>query len=109
MGAIAAHMALTVLPGGLLAALVVAPSAARTVVAGLLGTVPSLLLRLLTSDGGLLTGPASWFAQVGTELQAVDLGLFRISAGIVLVVGGAVVAVLLYRNAVHRFQRYAPP
>lgn len=109
MGAIAVHMALTVLPGGLLAALVVAPSAARTGIASLLGYLPSLLLGLLTSDGGFLTGPASWFARLGTELQAIDLGLFRIGAGVVLVVGGAVVAVLLYRNAVHRFQRYAPP
>lgn len=109
MSAVAVHAVLTVLPGGLLAALVVAPSVARTVVSGLVGFVPGFLLELLSgSDGGLLATAAGWFIHVGNELQAADLGLIRVGAGGILLIGGIVVVILLYRNAVHRFQRYNP-
>ncbi|RRJ31177.1 hypothetical protein [Halocatena pleomorpha] len=60
------------------------------------------------SDAGISAAAVNWFARLGTELQAINLGQFRISAGVVLVVGGVVTGVLLYRNAVHRFQRYSP-
>lgn len=109
MSAVAVHAALIVLPGGLLAALVVAPSVARTVVSGLVGFVPAFLLGLLSgSDGGILAVAAGWFTHVGNELQAADLGLVRVGTGGLLLIGGIVVAILLYRNAVHRFQRYSP-
>ncbi len=109
MSAVAVHAALTVLPGGLLAALVVAPSIARTGVSGLVGFVPAFLLGLLSgSDGGILATAAGWFTHVGNELQAADLGLVRVGTGGLLLIGGIVVAILLYRNAVHRFQRYSP-
>ncbi len=109
MGAVAVHAALTVLPGGLLAALVVNPSATRTVVASLFGFVPAFLLGILPgSDAGISATAVDRLAGLGTEIQAIDLGQFRIGAGVVLVVGGVVAAILLYRNAVHRFQRYSP-
>lgn len=110
MSAVAVHVVLTVLPGALLAALLIAPSTARAILAGLFGFVPAFLLELLAeSNGGLLAMVAGWFTDIGDGIQAVGLGQVQVVAGGSLLLGGALVSILLYRNAIHRFERYSPP
>ena len=109
MSAVAVHAAVTVLPGALLAALLLVPSAARAVLAGVFGFLPAFLLELIAgSDGGVLTGVTEWFAGFGSGIQAVGLTQLRSVAGGALLFGGVLVSILLYRNAIHRFGRYAP-
>jgi hypothetical protein len=109
MSAVAVHAAVTVLPGALLAALLLVPSAARAVLAGVFGFLPAFLLELIAgSDGGVLTGVTEWFAGLGNGIQAVGLTQLRSVAGGALLFGGVLVSILLYRNAIHRFERYAP-
>lgn len=94
-------------PGVVLAALVIAPGAARTVLAGLLGFVPVILLELLSrSNEGLLTGVAGSFRAIGQAIQGISLGQLQIVGGSALLIGGVFISILLYRNAVHRFKRY---
>ncbi|WP_115865308.1 hypothetical protein [Halorussus litoreus] len=108
--AVAVHAALTVLPGALLAALVVAPGGARAVLAGLFGFVPAILLELLVgSNGGALVGVAEAFRGVGESVQGIGLDQLRVVGGGAVLLGGVLVSVLLYRNAVSRFERYSPP
>jgi hypothetical protein len=110
MSAVIVHAALTVIPGALLAALLIVPSIARVVLAGVFGFVPAVLLELLAgSDSGLLAGIAKWFSGLSEGIQAVGLPLLQGVAGGALLIGGVLVSVLLYRNAVHQFDRYSPP
>ena len=109
MSAVAVHAAVTVLPGALLAALLLVPSAARAVLAGVFGFLPAFLLELIAgSNGGVLIGVTEWFAGLGNGIQAVGLIQLQSVAGGALLFGGVLVSILLYRNAIHRFERYAP-
>lgn len=110
MSAVAVHAALIVGPGAVLAALVIAPGTARAVLAGLFGFVPAFLLELLSgSNEGLLTGVSRSFSAIGQAIQGISLGQLQIAGGGALLIGGVLVSILLYRNAVHRFKRYTPP
>jgi hypothetical protein len=109
MTAVVVHAALTVLPGALLAALVVAPSTARAVLAGLFGFVPAFVIEWLAgSDGGLLAGIAAWFTGVGNAIQALGMLRVQVIGGGAVLIGGVLVSILLYRNAVRRFEQYSP-
>jgi ABC-2 type transport system permease protein len=103
--AVAVHLGLTVLPGAMLALLVVAPDVARTVLAGLLGYLPAVLLGLV---GDPFSGLTAWFGGVGAAVQATGLARVRLVAGGVLIACGALVAGGAYRYAVGRFDRYDP-
>lgn len=110
MSAVTVHEALTVGPGVVLAALVITPGAARIVFGDLFGFVPAFLLELLSgSNEGLLTGAAESFSTIGQAIQGVGLGQLQIVDGSALLISGVLVSMLLYRNAVHRFERYTPP
>ena len=109
MSAVAVHAALIVVPGGLLAGLVVAPGGVRTVLAGLFGALPAVLLELLAgSDAGALAGASAWFGDVGEAIGSVGLAELR-ALGAGLLVAGVAVAGLLYRYAIRRFDGYTPP
>lgn len=109
MSAVAVHVVLSVLPGALLAALLIAPELARVVIAGVSGFVPAFVLGLLPgSNSGLLAGTIEWFSSVGQGVQAVGLAQLQVGGGGMLLVGGVLVSFLLYRNAVNRFERYSP-
>jgi len=109
MSAVAIHAAVTVLPGALLAALLLVPSAARAVLAGVFGFLPAFLLELIAgSNGGVLTGVTEWFAGLGNGILAVGLTQLQSVAGGALLFGGVLVSILLYRNAIHRFEQYSP-
>ncbi|MCD2200978.1 hypothetical protein LPA44_13895 [Halobacterium sp. KA-4] len=109
MSAVAVHVVLSALPGALLAALLIAPELARVVIAGVFGFAPAFVLGLLPgSNSGLLAGAIEWFSGVGQGVQAVGLAQLQVGGGGMLLVGGGLVAFLLYRNAVHRFEGYSP-
>lgn len=104
------HLALTVLLGGVLAMLIINPRMAQTILAGLIGFVPAFLLRLLSDSGsGLLATVADWFTTIGDGIQAVDLGQLQVVGGGTFLISGIFISLLLYRNAVYRFERYSPP
>lgn len=109
MLATAVHAGLTVVPGGILVALVVAPGGARAALAGVVGGLPALVLQLLArSDDGPMVAASESLLAVGQSIQSIGLEPFRIVGGGLLVLGGVCVAVLLYRNAIGRFERYSP-
>jgi len=109
MTAVMVHAVFTVLPGALLATLVVAPSTARAVFAGLFGVVPAFVIEWFAGpNGGLLAGIAEWFIGVGTAIQALGILRVQVIGGGAVLIGGILMSILLYRNAVHRFQQYSP-
>lgn len=96
-------------PAALLALLLLDAQLARALVAGIAGFLPAVLLQLIAGeDGGVLSDGATWFQSIGTALQSVGVEAFRLAAGGLLVVGAVVVAILSYRLAVRRFDRYSP-
>lgn len=110
MSAVILHLTVTVIPGALLALLVISPKTARAVLAGLFGFVPAFLLELLIGpDNGLLATAAAWFIDIGKQIQTVSLGKLQGIGGGVVLIGGVIIAILLYQNAIHRFERYSPP
>ncbi|SDD54393.1 hypothetical protein [Natrinema hispanicum] len=111
MTAVAVHAVLVLLPGALLAALLVAPRVARTVLAGVFGFVPTIVLELLNSspDGiGILSTAAGAFRAVGENILAIGLDQLQIIGGGATLIGGILCSYILYQNAVHRFNRYVP-
>jgi len=108
MTAIIVHAAFSILPGALLAVLAVAPSTGRTVLAGLVGVVPSLLIEWFAgADGSLLMGTAEWFMNVGNAVQALSILQVRLIGGGAVLAGGVLISILLYRNAIRRFEQYS--
>ncbi|MFC7114684.1 hypothetical protein ACFQH2_06540 [Natronoarchaeum sp. GCM10025703] len=109
MAAVVVHAGLTTVPGGVLAALVIAPAAARTGLAGLFGFLPAISLQLLSrSDGGVLIRVGESFANLGEVIQSIGLARLQLVGGGLLLLGGVLVAVMLYLNAIGRFERYSP-
>jgi ABC-2 type transport system permease protein len=109
MTAVAVHAALTVVPGAFLAALVVVPGTAQAVLAGLTGFIPAFALELLgNSSGGVLTAMAGAFSDVGEGIRTISAARLRAVGGATGLAGGVLVSILLYRNAVSRFERYSP-
>ena len=96
-------------PATLLALCLLNPRFARTLVAGLVGFLPAVLLQLVAGeDAGVLSDASTWFHGIGTAVQSVSGESFQIVGGGLLVVGAVVVTVLSYRLAVRRFDRYSP-
>lgn len=109
MTAVAIHSLLTVLPGALLAALLVAPRTARAFLAGIFGLVPTVLLELLSgSANGPLATAADVFRTIGENIQAVGPGQLRLVGGGFLLLGGVLCSYLLYQTAIRRFNQYNP-
>lgn len=109
MTAIMCHMALVMIPGSLLVMLVVAPHLVRRVLTGLLGTLPAVVVRLfMDSSGGPLSTAVVWFTHIGEVLETVESGQLQIGGGGILLIGGGLIMILLYRNAIHRFEQYSP-
>jgi hypothetical protein len=103
------HFLGVTIPGALLTALLVEPELARTLIAGLNGFLPAALLQLATGGGsGVLSDVGTWFQNLGTAIQSIDLESFQLIAGGLLVVGAVIVAVVSYRAAIHRFDSYSP-
>jgi len=110
MTAIAVHAFLVVLPGALLAMLIIAPRAARAILAGVFGFVPTVLFELLSSStGGPLATATEAFRTIGESIQAVEPGQLQFSGGAILLLGGVLCSSLLYQYAVRRFNQYVPP
>jgi len=103
MTAVLVHLGLTVLPGGLLALLVVAPGVARALVAAVGGTLPAIALRAV---GGPATPLAAVFDGVGLTVRSMGPLELRLVLGGLLVVGGLAAAVVAYRRAIRRFDGY---
>jgi len=96
-------------PATLLALCLLNPRFARTLVAGLVGFLPAVLLQLVAGeDAGVLSDASTWFHGIGTAVQSVSGESFQIVGGGLLVVGAVVVTVLSYQLAVRRFDRYSP-
>ena len=109
MSAALVHMALILVPGALLTMLVIIPRIARGVLAVLFGSLPAFLLELLTdSTGDLFSTAATRFNDVGRVIRTAEIGHLQIVVGGILLISGVLVLVLLYRHAVHRFERYSP-
>ncbi|WP_135805384.1 hypothetical protein [Halorussus marinus] len=109
MTAVIAHIAVTALPAGWLAALVVAPRIARAALAVVFGFLPAVVLGLASrSSDGALAAAGEQFREVAAQIQAIGLDQLWL-VGAAVAVAGAVVAALLYANAVRRFDGYAPP
>jgi ABC-2 type transport system permease protein len=110
MSAVAVHAALVLVPGGFLVALLIAPVVARAILAGIVGYVPAILLNLLSgAQSGILASIAGMFARLGDGVLAIELGLLQIAGGGLLLLASSLLSVILYRNAVQRFDRYTPP
>jgi len=105
----ALHFLGVTIPGALLTVLLLEPQLARTLIAGLTGFLPAALLQLATGGSGFLSDVGTWFHGIGTAVQSLGLGSFRLAAGGLLVVGAVTVAAISYRVAVRRFDRYSPP
>lgn len=106
----ALHFLGVTVPGTLLALLLLEPELARALVAGIAGFLPAALIQLIAGeDGGALSDVSIWFQDIGMAMQSVGVESFRLVAGGLLVVGAVIVAVLSYRLAVRRFNRYSPP
>lgn len=109
MSAVAVHAVLTVVPGTLLAGLVVSPEMTHTALAGVSGFAPAFLLDLLASaTSDVFAVPADWFIALGDWILVIDRTLFRFGGGGVVTATGTLVSVLSYRYAVRRFDRYTP-
>lgn len=107
MTAVATHGVLIVLPGTVLASLLLVPETTRAVLAGLFGFLPAALLELLAeSTGGVFTIPADWFAAVGELFVSLDITSLRAIGGGTIVFGGPLVAALAYRYAIAQFEGY---
>lgn len=109
MTAIVCHMSLVMIPGTLLMMLIVAPHLVRRVLVGLFGTLPAVVVGLfMDSSGGPLSVAVAWFTHIGKVLETVGSGQLQIGGGEILLISGGLIMVLLYRNAIHRFERYSP-
>jgi hypothetical protein len=106
----ALHFLGVTVPGALFVLLLLDTELVRALIAGIAGFLPAALLQLVASeDGGVLSDGSTWFQGIGTAVQSVSIESFRLVTGGLLVVGAVVVAVLSYRLAVRRFDRYSPP
>ncbi|WP_254525576.1 hypothetical protein [Natrinema caseinilyticum] len=106
----ALHFLGIVIPGSLLALLVVAPQLARALLAGVFGYVPALILQLAArGNSGIMSKSAMWFGEIGTDVQALAIDQLQGSGGVLLVVVGLGIVVGSYRMAIRRFDRYSPP
>jgi hypothetical protein len=106
----ALHFLGVTVPGTFLSLLLLDVQLARALVAGMTGFLPAALLQLASGgENAVLSGLGAWFYGIGTAVQSVGLDTFRLAAGCLLVLGAVVVAVLSYRLAVRRFERYSPP
>ncbi|NUB89660.1 hypothetical protein HT576_01245 [Haloterrigena sp. SYSU A121-1] len=107
MTAVTLHAALTVVPGTVLAGLVLAPELTRAALAGLFGSLPAVLLELLAAATvDVVAAPVDWFAALGDGVGSLDLAALRFGGSGLVLVGGLLVAVLSYRRAIGRFERY---
>lgn len=107
MTAVTLHAALTVIPGSVLAGLVLAPELTRGALAGLFGILPAALLELLAAATvDVVATPADWFAALGDGIGSLDLAVLRFGGGGLVLVGGLIVALLSYRRAIDCFERY---
>lgn len=105
--AVTLHAALTVVPGTVLAGLVVTPELTRAALGGLFGVLPAVPLELLaTATVDVVAAPADWFAAIGDGIGGLDLAVLRFGGGGLVLVGGLLVAALSYRRAIGRFERY---
>jgi hypothetical protein len=102
------HLLFVVLPGTALAMVVVVPKLARGALSVLVGTLPAFVLDLPDGAGGPLSAAADGFMGIGDAVRALGLTQFRVGSGVVLVLGGLLVAGLLYRHAIRRFDRFSP-
>ena len=108
ISAIIIHMMLITIPGALLTMLVIVPRIARGVLAVLFGSLWTFLFGLLVdSTDGLFWEVVAWFEQIGGTIRAVELGQLQIVVGGMLLISGGFVSILLYRNAINRFDRYS--
>lgn len=104
------HFLGVTVPGTLLVVLLIDAQLARSLVAGIVGFLLSVLFQLVAGrDGGILSDVGTWFQAIGTGVQAIGVEAFQLTASGLLVVGAVVVAPLSYRLAVQRFDRYSPP
>jgi ABC-2 type transport system permease protein len=104
-GAVLLSVLLVSGPGLVLGLFLVAPAAARAVVAAVLAYLPALVAALLAQV--LPVGAvADAFASFGEGIRATDLETLRIVVGVPLLVGGILVAYLAYRVAVRRYERF---
>ncbi|ADB62227.1 hypothetical protein Htur_3363 [Haloterrigena turkmenica DSM 5511] len=107
MTAVALHAGLTVVPGTVLAGLVLAPELTRGALAGLFGVLPAVLSELLAAaTADVVAAPADWFVALGDGIGSLDLAVLRFGGGGLVLVGGLLVAVLSYRRAIDRFEHY---
>lgn len=105
----ALHFLGVTIPGTLLTLLLLNPHLARTLVAGITGFLPAVLLQIIAGgESGVIGRVGTWFHGIGTGVQSVGIEVFRLTAGSLLVLGAFIVAVVSYRLAVRRFDRYSP-
>ena len=106
--AVALSLALVSLPGGYLAALVVAPGTAQVLLAGLVGWVPAVVVDVLAGVLSLsLDGLSGWFSALAERIVGVETGAFRLGAAGVVVTAGVASAVAGYRYAVSTVQSFS--
>ena len=102
------HLLFVAVPGVALAMVVLVPEIARGALAVLVGTLPAFVLGLPAGSSGPLSAAAGGFSGIGDTVRALELFQFRVSAGIVLVLGGLLIGGMLYRHAIRRFDQFSP-
>jgi hypothetical protein len=106
--AVALSLALVSLPGGYLAALVVAPGTAQVLLAGLVGWVPAVVVDVLAGLLSLsLDGLSGWFSALAERIVGIETATFRLGAAGVVVAAGVASAVAGYRYAVSTVQSFS--
>ena len=95
-------------PGTALALILVLSKIARGALAILVGMLPAFVLDLPEGSGGPLSVAADWFGGLGDAVRTLGLVQFRVGSAVVLVLGGLLVAGILYRHAIRRFDRFSP-
>ncbi len=107
LSAVIASLALVTLPGGYLASLVVAPETAQTLLAGVVGWLPALVLELASSLLSLpLSGTSAWFAALGERITGVETATFQYGMTGLLATSGVILALAGYRYTVRTVRTF---
>jgi hypothetical protein len=106
--AVVFSLGLVCVPSGYLALLVVAPAGAQTLLAGVVGWLPALLVELVAALLSVsLDGVSGFFTGLAEQITGLETGAFRFTAAGVLLSAGVVATLLGYRYAVRTVERYA--
>ncbi|WP_276246758.1 MULTISPECIES: hypothetical protein [unclassified Haladaptatus] len=107
LSAVALYSLSTAGLGAVAAASLLVPATARMLARVVFSLIPGAILSILANQGlSVLSGPAYWFAGVGPHITDLSLSAVRWGGYAVPMALACLLALVGYRNAVTRFNRY---